>query len=1571
MLPQQRSGVLNSQKGKVSAPASLTSSAPTVILPPSITPDSLSSLVRLPLHGNSTVKWEKYSFKADEGKEKLNAAIEALLGLALAQNKAYSLVHRDHRSSMLSSHHRVLWALEDGLREERHTVEGAFSVIWVFELEEPADLAESSAEVSSEPRQYVDKCREVVKQSFVGITKGSGQCLLKEIYPCSTTSRSDDPSSLIPSTRLVRMYRCLIEALEESFLSMWGWSNSRGAFGPGGKKKKKRTREKAAPAEQKEEKSRSRQEEEEEGAIADSSEASASNTLAHWPSYRGRRGCNITRFGKGVIIHSPASGSTFFDPDDRNDRLVQAYGLRCFADDRGHMYLEARPQAAGELKQIRLDEVENEKALLGPMKFEATLLKRVDVSQAQFDKTVDSDMKRDLLYCQEEFLKRLERRGVHLEALHDEWILCETQEKAQFLWPAKLCYLQSKQAVDSPPTVTSQSLMRYASRPLRDVACRAKGLVREAVGLRGSVEDEGALILDFDGEQERENEPMAVEEEDVEEEDEDKDGDFEEKDAEGMETCAVDVPDKATLMQSQASKEVRSEVLASISVPATILARNAGKENGTVKDEENDDDDETDLWGSFGFGRQDEEDGKDMRRQSVVGIDEGTFGLITEDDFSFFDETAREAFIDLDEKDEKDSLGNATAREKMDIDYPSDAVTTSATTFVDPPSLPGFTPGSLSATSPAMGLNAKTPITPYSPSQDIVDATVAIEGETESLFHHPHRFQHLHSNSADIALSSVKSDTKHDDRSKDSVPDIPPWSRRNRGDLTSKYEQGKFALPLVPSKKKRGREEGSAEGMAAGGGDEGESGASAHPRSRLHHRRRFSDGKTHQLQTSLLRKLQSGAFTLPNDEEMSEVDASLDGTISECSSLVAEESDGEDNDSSTNGDAGEADEVILKEKIHWMRHSTEYLMSRKQEKVEEQEGKKKSADEVLHYGKDADIKGLLELIVYNPEARKLICPPNRCLRKSIPRTSAIELLTFASADLRQLRLATLLDLSASAPLLEGNADKAIQVLESPRIMVGCQESVATMESTALLYWDKLGLSSVSGPKEIVALAIYCENLPDSWQGELLTWIATFNCSFKKTNLGSQELARDGLLALGSSRTLSIAQVLSTMAQHSEQWNDTLESILSRIEGDLKANRFIVIYAFETHFQSSSIWPFFRLESDLRTLAKNRWSIAAELINVREFPWTTISSSMSAVQSSSSLEMRRLAVSIYDSLLVPVSPHYNHKAHLPSVHADTTGLVHPSFTLSPSSQLGPSPGARFRLKWKTEPFNLIDTGLLLHVGYHVGAKEGEVSFVAMMDERAQGHFFTGWRRMSTLEEEIELIWQQVQAYARRARVIWRIIICSDRQLPMEDVKCWSGLLKQQVASLRALDVTLACLDTFTPMALVLAPRSSGAGETTTSKANMISRQAQIGDSRQKCYIDARQVNFAIYPPFRLTMCRDEDQQGDDMILALQSSVTILLSNRYDGSVAATSLDDQRSSSTTFSTPQHYWLHILQVYESPMYNSYQDDISMHDRIELITQSFHQLRYIARERFFLEDNLPWHISILLSFSTAFPSV
>lgn len=1574
-------------------------SMPAFTLPPPITSDARLSLTRLPIGTDSRVHWQHFSARRLDGHASQHdlVALEEAAEMLMEDVQRHAQDCASHSIGLASSLYTgTLWCPVRGVRqrqtvvsqeqtdetrgdEPRKVSESAIVDLWIFHIgKSESSQLEDAGSASNLLNTRTDGASEHLSRAGVSLQQGS--CLLSGLYDARWAAKADDVSALLPVGEVRDMLPRFLEALQEYFLMKWVWLRAHEAREAD--RKVSTTTDVEARRSSKDgvfDAVKAEVDDEEEGALGDEQELVAHRGrkrkagLQFWTEgSSAHRVYPISRFGQGVALYDGRSDSS---PLENAEPGVPSHmALRCFADEQGHLFLETWPRKPPTSRYVTRQDDEGQALLLGPLGVTARLVRHLGALHVH-DMTVADEQK--LRQPHDALFRMLRLRGVDTAFLSDDWTLCARGDH-QFVWPTQLCLLHVPHR--SGPRADRPSLL---DSTLTDVAAKARNFVRETLGLKPSPDLSKAEDVD-------DSDVEDVQDDDVFQDFSEDEGTSALQDPFNRHDNAVkeepaDQPQQPKVDPTGGDHDARlaNEQLRQ---PDTDTQRNSIADvNGNVQQRE----EELDLWGSFGFGDQDDTHMEPAPR-SRDGLEDAGFGLVTEDDFSFFDDAAAvfNAFADEEMSDvhpdmveQHDHFAADKPTAPMTRGQDTDGSSGAPSTSMDPPSLPGFTPGSLSASSPAVGgLSAKTPRTPYSPSQDLADATITIEGEHGQLESNMYG-SHFHPPASQTLPSLDHAAMAPQDIRLFNAKDRQAWTMRGRRDINSKYEEGKFAMPLMPARRKQNEEDSGEQDQFA-----------IPPRSRVGHRagqsaRRFSASK-HGFVLNAATAQKGRLNLLRADDEMSE--ATGDGTISERSSLMDDDDSDDDGSISSDG-ADEGSLALLKQRETQLISAASILREEGFELDRQRDGRDDHDGSAGH--------GAFGPIEWDDVARHLLDNPP--LRNHIHRLTnvpqSMEVLSRVDSqhlflpmrDAEQSTAVTVEEALSAIESKESTKDFTVQPLEPPNILVGCQSSVVSIAPTALPYWDKLALSAVSGPKTAVAFAIHLGDINEAMQKDILTWFTALEKAFASNGFGSHVVAEDGLLGLDSIRTRTVSQLLATISGDAERWSDTLDSLLSRFVEPLKAGKFVILYAIGMPQGRSLIWVFGRLERDLRALASSRFGVPEELIVIRPCPWEYIAT-VQSMSRSARYDIRRFAVSVYDSLQVPINASYNTAPHLPQFQSSPIAVRYPTFTIAPNS-FRDGPQAQFKLDWNTKLLNVLDHGTMLHVGFTLGKKAGSPVIVAIMDERAQGYTVTAWGRAGTIAHEVCQMWKVIADYSKRARTMWCIVVCKDEPICATEADAWSTCLKdRRLQDACALDVTLACVEHSRSLAVVL-PVQGSASEAPRRSATEVPASTKLAGR----YYDTSRVKYAIYPAYRMALPNPGPGRFKDSampILALRSSLTLTVPYGWNHSTAvqpvhADEEDDVHHRPVwPYNVPHHLWLHVLQVYSdermperegsTPTSASSMNDGAMgvERRLERITKSFQELELIARERAMLSDDecsahLPWHLAVLQSFKHAIP--
>ncbi|KAL9940361.1 hypothetical protein V8E36_001066 [Tilletia maclaganii] len=897
-------------------------------------------------------------------------------------------------------------------------------------------------------------------------------------------------------------------------------------------------------------------------------------------------------------------------------------------------------------------------------------------------------------------------------------------------------------------------------------------------------------------------------------------------------------------------------------------------------------------------------------------------------------------------------------------------------TATDHPSMPGFTPSSLTASSPAFGLNgqpiSKTPRTPFSPLEDIAEPSVSFHagGGYPSLKQHLASLDSasnldipgLHMDRSRSELDHVRSDFK----AKDQIIAMD-LDNQNPLFLHSKYDSGKFAIPptqpLTVSAASSPPKSGTVQAVVT------------QPRTPTHQKFRFItrrgllrgsiNATPNKRRTAETTAWVSGRNTVAQlrqlsraDEEFSEVGTLDNMSDTDISDVHSDESDEEMEEDVKKQETQKALKLLLHGSERLLDYGTGWgRLSSTEERADTTDQShanlSSQSTEAATVEESEQMeqwrRAVLESIAMNPPLRAQALAEQGDSSHLPPVTAqdaAAVLERFSAAlmgpehDMSHLLLSNVVqersdpetgsvELSSSRRALSGSTPDVggtVDVLEPPQIMTGCQGFATRMAPTALKFWDKLGLNALGGPKSVAPFVLQLD-ASDFLLQSAVKWLERIDSIFQTYGLGSHTPNSHSILRLEDGSAINIAEVLGAMAiddAQQERWEDTMRSILDTLRGYADDASHIIIYVVGTPGWPMRWQGLTRMREELTNMAQQRLGTQGWQLQLRGVPQMVIFESGAAPLGAGhriAFDVKRFAFHIYDSLQRAV-PHATGKV-VSSMGRNYGGgldlVQYHAFILAPLYQRHMMD---IGLKWPLTSRNVVDRGSLLHIGYELRAADGCVIVVGL-DQRGQSMFIDTWKAKVNLVENLLITWIKALQFARRSNVAWRFVICKTSCMALEEISAWSSL--ERCGMLRGpgiLDVTLACVDTDTPLAML-------------PTADAPSGFASAPSSPGAVMLDSSHFNYAIYPTHRVAVSRPalsshytasqphpaespatQSRMHSARILALASSATVRIPRHTDLSMASIGT----FSSQVFSLPTHrrtphvMWLHILQVYSN---------------------------------------------------------
>lgn len=1055
-------------------------------------------------------------------------------------------------------------------------------------------------------------------------------------------------------------------------------------------------------------------------------------------------------------------------------------------------------------------------------------------------------------------------------------------------------------------------------------------------------------------------------------------------------------------------------------------------ESGDADDADDDDDlfgsDDEETTGDLGMRQVDHAE----RSPATSGHrDEEMYGMVTEDDFAFFDDAMQAGFIggldtdgyqqqlpspvkaapldnqtdiDMDgiraplfgERDGDHLKSTAHAAPSVPFAVPTPAYSSSAGTSgipTDPASLPAFTPGSFTDSSPATGGPLdRTPRTPTSPyydpghsvarhgkAWDAPDGAARMDilsdnGRAETL----HGSASLHSDATmrdDDMIVDYNDLTVVDENSiKGSHTTGDDRNRRLR-DLGEKYGTGKFALP-----------ENLAVGIAGGGRRLGGKRAGL----------QSSEANGPKDATRMILSSSQKLHRTARDEGSGPLSDA--GTMDDTIGMGQGEDDADDEDDDDDDDDDEDDEEDdsaitdqepdndgssealeqVMEAIKATLHVTTQSWTAATDAKAPPAGADRDVaafledfgvnaaedDDVTHTFRDAWIERLLTNLPMRRLAHRRLGTP---VQPTI--IAPYELSDILSA------VESLAGPQSTVGQLTGEGEAAIQVLETPRIRLGLQGGIAEMHPSALRFWNKLGLSPAGGPRHVAVCLLCLSHQTKAWIDEAERWLQALGHAYESLGLGSCPTLESIVLDVGEVENLGQAcmQLLASV----EQNEDTLHSIFTRVKSSLGPDRHVAIYAVGEPAATSSFDAFVKIEAGLRGIAKDRLGEFGNHVNVMGTPWSSISGNRQELGdgevSHTSTSLKSQSLLLYSSLSTTVQ-HTPLKHLHPSIKIRSASFRPPVYTIVPPTRQGSSDDAvSFRLNTNLVNEEATCKQTLLHVAYDAGPKPDDLACVSIVDESAQALKVKSRRRGECLESMLRWVWSEVVHFMDQAPFRWRVVLSKMRPTSAQEVETWSEIAREAMVRCKCVDVILACRDAHPSLLAEVAPPD-------------LDPPTRPGYGPQMMQ-DIGHGHFALYPCLQLAIGPQEE--GSPPVIALRSAVSISTQRGAYGAKIGTDMaqsDTPHRHDCGAETTDVAYLHMLAIYPGRLSQNaaaptvaaagsmtplavdaesakYVDAVDCDALIRQITDSQHALRIVSREPYWFDETgaKPCHFAAL----------
>ncbi|KAG9090512.1 hypothetical protein FRC06_001023, partial [Ceratobasidium sp. 370] len=340
-------------------------------------------------------------------------------------------------------------------------------------------------------------------------------------------------------------------------------------------------------------------------------------------------------------------------------------------------------------------------------------------------------------------------------------------------------------------------------------------------------------------------------------------------------------------------------------------------------------------------------------------------------------------------------------------------------------------------------------------------------------------------------------------------------------------------------------------------------------------------------------------------------------------------------------------------------------------------------------------------------------------------------------------------------------------LRHPKLAVGHSGQVTQMSSSALRFWNTVGLEPVGGVKDVVAFAVF-EGSGDVEEERMVErWLEKVAKVYESRKLGKHELGECENTKKG------VVQV---------RWNSTTKTLPNLV--------FYIILP-------PSILPAPWFQSMLLKLKSDTLTdTAGQHITIHLVPATTVFNH-NATPSDSHQQLESIALSLYDRIPRTVGKRIRREIIRLSFPVHT--IVHvPAFTIARTL----TPRFRFSMDWPDRQRETMDRHMFLHVAYGF-SKSRRWLCAACVDERGEAYETKAWRVTAVPEEEpegeleeepvdrgartnkyVNMVWHFAMKFAKRAGIEWRIVICRMGIMSVEELEAWNTCTSDNLHNVRS-------------------------------------------------------------------------------------------------------------------------------------------------------------------------------------------
>ncbi|KAG8906143.1 hypothetical protein FRB99_007533 [Tulasnella sp. 403] len=534
----------------------------------------------------------------------------------------------------------------------------------------------------------------------------------------------------------------------------------------------------------------------------------------------------------------------------------------------------------------------------------------------------------------------------------------------------------------------------------------------------------------------------------------------------------------------------------------------------------------------------------------------------------------------------------------------------------------------------------------------------------------------------------------------------------------------------------------------------------------------------------------------------------------------------------------------------------------------------------------------------------------------------------------------------------------------PLFSVGQSDTVLHLAAPSLRFWEKLGLKPLGGTKDVVAFALYDEEITTPEHISILSrWIHKVAGVYGDRGFGTHYV--------GSTQSQSPqSQIPPGLVPF--KW-DSIKKTLAGLIPTLPAEAsHIVFYVVSTPTTALTTSKDFR---QLSGVIANLQSAIAGLdgrISFQFVPRSLVYSSL-VYPVGRHLGLERFVLSVYDRLLRKVYRTIPRPIFRRQSLRMSRFIESPSFTLARET-----PKFSFILvDWPPASADAADRHTLLHIAYQLSSAKDWL-FISGIDERGEAHQMKVWfMGVSESEDEVydkvvRRVMEFAMEFAAKANVEWNVVVARLGAMVESELIAWEKCLHRDVLSQDTpMHVTIACVEHNASLAVI---PSNGNKSTPSSVAGMgVVQKGPFQDMSMSSYVLVPNHRIPLVPPNALWIGPDtlSTQYDPDTLvstsslygstppppqiglLPLASAYIFHASSSGDYTVSPTPGSDHYSASTT-----SIQLHVLRTGGS-LTSSFRKSLPL--LVHEISKNYCSLAVLARERWGIltYGSIPFHLA------------